>query len=149
MRFYEGIGEVLGHVVSSEGIKPEDDNVQNIISFKKPSTVDEIRLFLGIVCFYKRFIPNFAEKAQPMFDLLKKGRTFNWDDDCEVGYQYLKDKVNSTDVLIRPKFSDDFIVHTDASDKAVGFVLSQVRVKASDLWRTSIDGGGTEICDVE
>ena len=117
----------LGHIVSKEGIRPEGENIENIISFSTPKNTNEVRSFLGMAGFYKRFVPNFSEKAQPLFELLKKGKEFLWDEECETGYQYIKEIISKPEILIRPNLEDEFILHTDASGKAIGFVLSQMR----------------------
>lgn len=117
--------EFLGHVVDERGLHPLEKNIADIIGFEVPRNVDDVRRFLGMAGFYKRFVPKFAEKAQPLFDLLKKGKTFLWEKEVASSFELLKDGIRNNSKLVRPDVSKSFVLHVDASKKAVGFALFQ------------------------
>ena len=84
-----------------------------------------MRQFLGCVQYYKIFIKDFSHKAVPLNYLLKKNATFTWTDKCESAFQELKQALLSSDILVYPDFSKDFILYTDASDYSLGYILGQ------------------------
>ena len=80
----------LGHVISGEGIAVDPTKVDTVTDWKAPTTIGEIRSFLGLAGYYRRFIENFSKIAKPMTELLKKDTKFNWTEDCEASFQELK-----------------------------------------------------------
>ena len=80
----------LGHTISSEGISVDATKVQEVMDWEPPTSVHQIRSFLGLAGYYRRFIPDFSRIAKPMTELLKKGVKFVWDDKCEEAFQTLK-----------------------------------------------------------
>src|SRR6185312_8501365 len=80
----------LGHTISNEGISVDPGKVQEVMDWKPPTSVHQIRSFLGLAGYYRRFIPDFSRIAKPMTELLKKGVKFAWDDKCEETFQTLK-----------------------------------------------------------
>ena len=114
----------LGHIISKDGIKPTGENVEAIKNMKTPKTVRDVRSFLGTVNFYGKFIPNMADKRKPLNDLLKKNVRFNWNNECEKSFQDLKTSLISEPLLVRPNYNDTFVLTTDASDYAIGAVLT-------------------------
>lgn len=90
-----------------------------------PTKVPELRSFLGLANYYRRFIAGYSKLANPLTDLLKKDRRWQWTDDCARAFQTLKEAVASAPVLQLPDFHSPFEVHTDASDRAIGGVLMQ------------------------
>ena len=80
----------LGHTISSEGISVDPTKVQEVMDWKAPTSVHQIRSFLDLAGYYHRFIPDFSKIAKPMTELLKKGVKFVWDDKCEEAFQTLK-----------------------------------------------------------
>ena len=80
----------LGHTISSEGISVDPNKVQEVMDWKPPASVHQIRSFLGLAGYYRRFIPDFSRIAKPMTELLKKGVKFNWDAKCDEAFHTLR-----------------------------------------------------------
>jgi hypothetical protein len=123
--FFRDEVEYLGHMISRNGIKPNNKKVECIKLYPKPTNVTEIQRFLGMCNYYRRYIPDYAKIAKPLYILCKKDQPFIWNEACEIGFNKLKRLLMSTKVLIFPNFQETFIVTTDASDVALGAVLSQ------------------------
>jgi hypothetical protein len=115
----------LGHVINQQGIAVDPKNVAAMVEWKRPSTVSEIRSFLGLAGYYRRFVPNFSSIAKPLARLLEKGVLFVWSSDCEVSYQTLKNKLVDAPILALPESGKRFTVYTDASRISLGCVLMQ------------------------
>lgn len=119
----------LGYKISGKGIEPASDKVKVIQDWKVPSNVQEVRQFIGLAQYYRRFIPNFASIAAPITDLTRgtgsKTRSIIWTDNCEESFKILKQKLSSSPVLLTPNMSKPFKIETDASDYGIGCVLSQ------------------------
>jgi hypothetical protein len=122
----------LGHIITENGIKPDPKKIRAVIDFPAPTTVKEIKSFLGLSGYYRKFINSYSSIAKPITNLLKKGVTYNWDHKCDEAFNKLKSSLCSEPVLQYPDFSKKFILTTDASGKAVAAVLSQGEV-GSDL----------------
>lgn len=117
----------LGHVVSKDGVLPSADNVAKILQWPRPQNITEIRQFLGMASYYRRFIQGFAKIANPMVRLTKKEVDFQWDESCEESFQTLKKILAGPEIMAFPKDGEEFILDTDASGEAIGAVLSQMR----------------------
>lgn len=115
----------LGHVISKGHCKMDRRKVQAILDWTPPTKVSELRSFLGLANYYRKFIHNYSKKAAPLTELLKKERKWCWDATCTDAFEKLKVAVASEPVLRLPNFELPFEIHTDASDKAVGGVLVQ------------------------
>lgn len=115
----------LGHLVSSKGVCIDPDRTQAIRDFPPPKDVKGIARFLGMINFYRKFIPNVAELAAPLNQLRKSGVKFKWGEDQQRSFEILKEKIIQPPVLRMPDFSREFILQTDASSYAIGAVLSQ------------------------
>ena len=115
----------LGHIVSREGIEPDPEKVRAIREFPRPSNISDLRRFLGMALYYRRFIEEFAEIAQPLHALTEKDRPFQWCPTCEEAFQRLLRCLSSTPILGYPDFHQQFVVETDASNVGVGAVLRQ------------------------
>ena len=115
----------LGHLVSFGQVRMDPKKVQAIWDWAAPSKVPELRSFLGLANYYRRFIEGYSKKAAPLSDLLKKNRRWDWSSECQLAFDKLRRAVTSAPVLKLPDFEKAFEVHTDASDKAVGGVLVQ------------------------
>ena len=98
----------LGHVISGEGIAVDPSKVEAVTEWKAPTSVGEIRSFLGLAGYYRRFIENFSKIAKPMTELLKKDTKFNWTEECEASFQKLKKRLVTAPVLILPNIRKDF-----------------------------------------
>ena len=116
----------LGHVISAEGISPHATKVEAVQNLSSPKSVKDVRSFLGLAGYYRRFVRGFATVAAPLTDLTKQDRRFDWTTECEQAFQTLKTLISSAPVLQYPRFDREFIVQTDASDVGVGVVLSQL-----------------------
>ena len=99
--------------------------MEAVTNWKSPTSVAEIRSFLGLAGYYRRFIENFSKIAKPMTELLKKGKKFQWSEACEASFQQLKEKLVTTPVLVLPDIHKDFQVYCDASRQGLGGVLMQ------------------------
>ena len=116
----------LGHAVSQHSIHTDPLKVQAIKDLTAPSNLDELRSFLGLAGYYRRFIPRFATVASPLTALTKKGVRFVWTDLTENAFQVLKSCLSSAPILAYPNFEKPFILQTDASDVGLGAVLTQL-----------------------
>jgi hypothetical protein len=119
--------EYLGHICTPEGIKPDPKKIRAIEEYPAPKTVRDIRAFIGLAGYYRRHVPNFAEFAKPLTNLTKKGVPFVWTVEHQKTFEELKKVLSTEPLLIYPDFSQPFIVACDASTKAVGTELSQLR----------------------
>jgi hypothetical protein len=123
MMLTEGI--VLGHHISGSGMRVDPAKIYIITQIRIPSSQKEVHSFLGHVGYYRRFIPNFTSLATPLFKLLSKEAEFKWDDECQISFEILKQKLSTTPILRGPNWSLPFHICTDASDTALGAVLGQ------------------------
>jgi hypothetical protein len=115
----------LGHTISSNGISVDPSKVQEVMEWKPPIAVHQIRSFLGLAGYYRRFIPDFSRIAKPMTELLKKGVKFSWDQKCEDAFHTLRDHLTTAPVLAQPDVSKTFDIYCDASGTGLGCVLMQ------------------------
>jgi hypothetical protein len=115
----------LGHILTTEGIEVDPSKVEAISKWKQPSNVSEVRSFLGMVGYYRRFIKGFSIIAIPMTELLKKDNKFVWTPKCEESFQIIKKKLTTAAVLTLPDIHQDFVVFCDASRQGLGCVLMQ------------------------
>ena len=120
----------LGHDITKNGFGMEAINISKIKNYPTPKNVKQVRGFLGLCNYYRRFIKGFAKIALPMNRLTRKGVQFEWDAECQAAFNKLKTCVTTEPVLLRyPDYSKEFILSTDASDKAIGYVLGQADSK--------------------
>lgn len=124
-RFATRSVEYLGHFFSSKGIEVNPRIIQSVVSFPIPKTQKQVQQFLGLCNYYRKFIHKFAEIAAPLYELTKLDKKFNWNDKCQEAFDRLKSKLTSTPILVLPQMDKPFIVSTDASDSAIGFILGQ------------------------
>nr|CAD39902.2 OSJNBa0065B15.6 [Oryza sativa Japonica Group] len=115
----------LGHVISAGGVAVDPSNVESVTNWKQPKTVSEIRNFLGLAGYYRRFIENFSKIAKPMTRLLQKDVKYKWSEECEQSFQELKNRLISAPILILPGPKKGFQVYCDASKLGLGCVLMQ------------------------
>ena len=117
----------LGHVISGEGIAVDPSKIEAVLQWKPPRTVTEIRSFLGLAGYYRRFIEGFSKLALPLTRLTRKGQAFVWDHKCEDSFLELKRRLTTAPVLVLPNPNDNFEVYCDASKQGLGCVLMQDR----------------------
>ncbi|UYV68834.1 K02A2.6-like [Cordylochernes scorpioides] len=114
---------ILGHVVSNEGIAPDPEKIISIRKFPTPRTVKDVRAFLGLCSYYRRFIREFSKVALPLQILTRKNHSFAWGKEQELSFNSLKNKLISPEVLIHYDPNKPIGLHTDASDQGLGAVL--------------------------
>lgn len=124
-RFASTSIKVLGHVVSKDEIRPDPDKINAVLNFSRPLCQKELRSFLGLASYFRRFIRNFATIASPLNKLLKSGIPFLWSEDCETAFKTLKQALTSGPVLDHFDESARTVLHTDASGHGLGAVLLQ------------------------
>ncbi|XP_070031988.1 uncharacterized mitochondrial protein AtMg00860-like [Nicotiana tomentosiformis] len=117
----------LGHVVSSEEIKVDPKKVEAKHSWPRTSSTTEIRSFLGLEQYYRRFIEEFSSIVSPMTRLTQKGAPFRWSEECEESFQKLKTALTTAPVLVLPSGSGSYTVYYDTSRVSLGAVLMQDR----------------------
>ncbi|GJX80243.1 putative reverse transcriptase domain-containing protein [Tanacetum coccineum] len=117
--------QFLGHVIDSQGIHVDPAKIESIKDWTSPKTPMEIRQFLGLAGYYRRFINRFLKIAKPMTKLTQKKLKFVWGDKQEAAFKLLKQKLCNAPILALPEGSEDFIAYCDASIKGLGAVLMQ------------------------
>jgi hypothetical protein len=115
----------LGHVVSPEGIAVDPSKVKEVLDWKPPMTVSKMQSFLGLVGYYRRFIPNFSKITQPVTELLKKENMYVWTGACDEAFKHLKKLLTTSPVLAQPDTTKPFDVYCDTSGTSLGGVLMQ------------------------
>ena len=105
----------MGHVVSEHDIQVDPDKVEVVVSWRRPSSITDIRSFLGLVGYYRRFILGFSSLALPLTQLTRKEIPFVWDDSCEQSFQELKTRLTSALILAVSSGIESYVVYTDAS----------------------------------
>lgn len=123
--FFKRETKYLGHVVSGDGIQTDPEKVAAISEMKAPQNIKEVRRFLGVASWYRRFVENFAEISNPLTQLLKKGKHWKWGEAQQKAFELLKEKLTTAPVLVCPDFNKTFTLQTDASDYGIGVVLTQ------------------------
>ena len=120
-----GIFTVSSWTISRDGVSPDPSKVKAIENFPIPSDTKDLKSFLGLAGYYRRFIKHFAKIAKPLNFLLKEGIKFIWGTEQQDAFNTLKQILTSNSILQYPNFSREFVLTTDASKEALGAVLSQ------------------------
>ena len=115
----------LGHVVTKDGISVDPGKVDVVSNWRRLNTVTEIRSFLGLAGYYRRFIEGFSKIALPLTRLNQKKVKFEWSDDCECSFQELKERLVTAPILTIPSISGGLVVYSNASRQGLGCVLMQ------------------------
>ncbi|KAK1414363.1 hypothetical protein QVD17_16561 [Tagetes erecta] len=115
----------LGHIVSTEGIKMDPAKIEAITKWPRPTSATEVRSFLGLAGYYRRFVEGFSVIALPLTQLLRKGVKFSWNEDREKSFEELKKRLVSAPVLTLPSGTGGYQIYSDASKKGLGCVLMQ------------------------
>jgi hypothetical protein len=105
----------LRHVISKGGIYVDPSKVQDVLSWKAPTSVSDIQSFLGLVGYYRRFIEGFSKKSKPMTELLEKDKQFKWMPACESSFQELKKRLTTAPVLVMLNMENPFSIYCDVS----------------------------------
>jgi Reverse transcriptase (RNA-dependent DNA polymerase). len=126
--FFKTSLKYLGYVIDQDGLRTDPDKVSAMVNYPRPTTSTEIKRFVGLCSWYRRFIENFSSLVSPLNDLLKgkkKKEKINWSPDAEKAFINIKKALISSPILCSPDFSQPFTVQCDASDTGVGGVLVQ------------------------
>lgn len=99
----------LGHVISAEGISTDPTKIEVVCSWPTPTSVHDVRSFLGLASYYRRFVANFASLAQPLHKLTEKKTPFCWTNECQQAFDILKKKLTTAPVLVYPDIAKQFI----------------------------------------
>jgi transposase InsO family protein len=124
--FDENHVEFLGYVISHKGISMDPSKVQAVLDWQTPSSVRDVQCFLGFANFYRKFIKDYSKIVMPLTELTKKNRTFTWNVSAARSFDNLKKAFTSAPILVHADQSKPFIIEADASDFALGSILSQV-----------------------
>ena len=116
----------LGHIISKDGIKPDPDKIKVVKEYPVPTSVKEVRQFLGLCSYYRKFIRNFSGIAAPLNQLTTKYARFVWTNECLDAFNTLREALITVPILCYPDFTLPFIIYTDACDYGIGGVLAQI-----------------------
>ena len=115
----------LGHIIDKNGVPPDHEKIIAVNEFPVPKTQKNIKQFVGLAGYYRRFIEGFSKIANPLNQLLKKDTSFIWTDKQHIAFDILKSKLCEEPLLKRPDFSQPFVLITEASGYAIEGILSQ------------------------
>ncbi|CAF3042706.1 unnamed protein product [Rotaria socialis] len=121
----------LGHVITTNGIKPDPNLTPTIAQFNEPKNIKAVQAFLGLTSYYGRFIQNYAKIAEPLLKLLRSSHVpssrsrLAWNEDCTAAFQTLKQRLMSHPIMHTPNFSYPFILELDACEYGIGCILTQ------------------------
>ncbi|XP_011859426.1 PREDICTED: uncharacterized protein LOC105556922 [Vollenhovia emeryi] len=118
----------LGHIIGADGVRPDPGKIKSIQLFPQPRNQKNIKQFLGLVGYYRRFIPQFSKIAKPLSDLLKKDTPFNFQQKHIEAFDTLRNCLCTEPILQYPDFNQPFVLTTDASGYAIGGILSQGKI---------------------
>ena len=124
--FFQKETQYLGFKINEEGIQPDLDKVKAIKLVLTLTTVRQVRAFIGMTSYYRRFIRNFSDIAEPLVNLTRKYARFQWSDACQTAFDNLKTKLADMVVLACPHPNKDCRLYPDASDQSIGTCLSQM-----------------------
>ncbi|KAL5545257.1 hypothetical protein UlMin_009041 [Ulmus minor] len=113
----------LGHIISQEGISVDPSKIEAVLQWERLRNVSEIRSFLGLAGYYRRFVENFSCIAMLLTRLTRKEVKFTWDDQCEEAFRELKKRLTSAPILTIPNSEEPYTVYIDALGTGPGCVL--------------------------
>ena len=116
----------LGHIVSERGVATDPEKILIVREYPIPTKVKEVRSYLGLVGYYRKYIKDFCRIAEPLTNLTRKDVKFVWSGNCQKAFDLLKQKLLEPPILVYPRFDGtEFILQTDASYTGLGFILAQ------------------------
>ncbi|KAG0974677.1 hypothetical protein G6F28_013156 [Rhizopus arrhizus] len=124
--FFKDHLKFLGYIVTKEGLQTDPSKIQKIVEYPQPRTIKQVRGFLGIASYYRRFIKNFAAIARPLHDQTKTTKKIPWTSLTTESFETLKKLLTTAPILSRPDFNKPFILVTDASKLGLGAILTQL-----------------------
>ena len=101
-------------MISKQGVQPDSSKVKSILEWETPKSVTEVRSFLGLAGYYRRFVKDFLMVAKPLTNLLKKNLPFSWDPQCQQSFEELEKRLTTKPILALPSGNGGFVVYTDA-----------------------------------
>jgi len=117
----------LGYTIREDGITTDPSKIEAVRDWPVPTNLRQSRAFVGLCQYYRRFVPNFSSIAAPLHALTRKGAQFAWTEECQTAFSQLKAALIGADVLALPNDEGQYILECDASEKAIGAVLSQIQ----------------------
>ncbi|GKA66617.1 putative reverse transcriptase domain-containing protein [Tanacetum coccineum] len=123
--FWIRIVQFLGHLIDSQGLHVDPAKIEAVKNWTSPTTPTEVRQFLGLAGYYRRFIEGFSKIAKPLTKLTQKNKNYIWGEEQESAFQLLKQKLCEAPILALPEGDDDFVIYCDASLQGLGVVLMQ------------------------
>ncbi|GFT53232.1 retrovirus-related Pol polyprotein from transposon 412 [Trichonephila clavipes] len=124
-KFFQKEVNYLGHIISAEGVRTDPEKVSAVKNWKRPENLRELRSFLGLCTYYRKFVKGFSNIARPLHKQTESKQKFQWAKECEDSFLQLKEALTSSPILIYPQPEKPFILDTDANNESVGAVLSQ------------------------
>lgn len=118
----------LGHIIGENGVRPDPKKIEAVQNFPVPKNAKNVKQFLGLAGYYRRFIKGFSKIAKPLTNLLKKDSDFKWEDKEQESFNTLRDALCEEPILQYPDFTKPFLLTTDASGTAIGAILSQGQI---------------------
>jgi hypothetical protein len=116
----------LGHLIGKDGIKPDESKIRKIKEMKTPQNLGELRSALGLFSYYRKFVKDYAKIEKPLNELKKKDVKYEWSDKRQQAFETLKQKLMEQPILQHPDYEKPFLLITDASEKGLGVILSQL-----------------------
>ena len=116
---------ILGQVISAQGIMVDPQKIEAIVNWEAPTNQTEVRSFLGLAGYYRRFIRNFSLIALSLHELLKKNVRFEWSKEYQKSMNELKKRLTTALILTLPDDSSDYVIYSDASLRGMGCILMQ------------------------
>ena len=123
--FFKKHIQYLGHLISDEGIQPLPEKLESIAKMPVPQNAKQVKQFLGLVDYYRKFVPCFSDIARPLTQLTRKNEGFNWSTECDKCFHMLKDYLQEAPILRYPDNTADYEQYTDTSKYAYAGVLTQ------------------------
>ena len=118
---------VLGHVQCAEGVLPNPDNVEKLVKWQAPTRVRDLRAFLGLANYYRRFVKDYSKLVKPLTELTRKDVCFRWTSECQEAFDQVKTILLGPEIMAYPTVDGPWYLDCDASGVSLGAVLSQLQ----------------------
>ena len=122
-----GAGKFLGYLISTRGIEANPDQIEAVNHLRPPSNPKEVQVLTGMLAALNRFISKFDDRCRPFYQLLKKWKGFQWDEECDIAFRDLKEYLTQAPMLTAPYSREDLFMYLSVSDHAVSAVLLKDR----------------------